>query len=461
VIDWHLTEATYGSVSFDTYRPKVIAKCDSCGKQTILTIRVKSRIIDNQLPWECYKCATNKQEVKAQHSQQMTTQWKQEEYKKERQASSKKLWGNKEYRNKISEIAIKQWLEPEKREKLSEYYSEKYKDKQYREDRKQQSIIRWQDPVYRERVIKGTSASLVLTGKQPSSLHTVFSSILDTHNIQYTPEYVVGPYAFDFLVKAEKPILVEINGDYWHSLKSSIERDRKKATYATNNLSQLYDFKVLWEFEFYTKGRVESKIRQWLGIDKIEYKDFEIEQVQIKSLSAKEARIFFTQYHYSGSLGRGGIIYGAYLGEELLAAIVYSPIIRKEVAIKQGLKTTEIIEISRLAIADHRHKKNFASWFINRTRKLLKNKYKMIIAFADTTFGHQGTVYKASGFKLDGKVPPSYWYVDDKGWVMHKKTLWNHATSLRMTEREFATKYKYRKLFGDEKLRYIMPLRIN
>jgi len=65
-------------------------------------------------------------------------------------------------------------------------------------------------------------------------------------------------------------------------------------------------------------------------------------------------------------------------------------------------------EISRLAIADHRYKKNFASWFISRTCKLLKKQYKMVIAFADTTFGHTGIVYKAANFKLDGIVAPSY-----------------------------------------------------
>ena len=58
--------------------------------------------------------------------------------------------------------------------------------------------------------------------------------------------------------------------------------------------------------------------------------------------------------------------------------------------------------------------------------KQLNSKYKLIISYCDTTFNHDGAVYKAANFILDGEVKPDYWYVDEGGWVMHKKTLYSH-----------------------------------
>jgi hypothetical protein len=42
---------------------------------------------------------------------------------------------------------------------------------------------------------------------------------------------------------------------------------------------------------------------------------------------------------------------------------------------------------------------------------------------------------------------------------MHKKTLWDHAKSLKMNESDFALKYNYNKATGKEKYRYIYKLR--
>jgi hypothetical protein len=456
MIDWALTEERFGKVRLTTFRPKVIMRCDSCGKESIFTIRIKSRIKDNQINWLCYKCATNKPQVKEIHSQQMLEQWKDNCYKDERKNSSKKLWEDKTYTKKISESEIKHYQNPSIRQKLSDYYKEKYSDASYREKRRQFSIELWKKPDFREKVAAGTGKSIVLTGNGSSNLHKVFKSILDELLIPYEEEYQVGPYLFDFKLNFKKPMLVEIQGDYWHHLSQSIERDKRKATYI-GLFSESYDFKVLWEYEFYTKDRVKNKLLLWSGKVKLPKQvDFTFKDLVIKEVDAKSARIFLSHYHYTCNLGRGGFILGAFLRNKLIATIIFSHVIRKEVADKQKLKTSQITEISRFAIADQYQKKNFGSWFIRKAIPKLPNEIKMIISFSDMTFGHEGIIYKASGFKLDGEVRPTYWYVDKNGWVMHKKTLYEHARSLRMNESEFAEKYLYRKTYGSYKLRYIL-----
>lgn len=86
---------------------------------------------------------------------------------------------------------------------------------------------------------------------------------------------------------------------------------------------------------------------------------------------------------------------------------------------------------------------------------MLPNEIKTIISYCDTTFNHDGALYKASNFELDGVVRPDYWYVNEDKWVMHKKTLYDHAKKMSMTEVDFAAKHGYKRVYGTEKFRFI------
>jgi hypothetical protein len=51
-------------------------------------------------------------------------------------------------------------------------------------------------------------------------------------------------------------------------------------------------------------------------------------------------------------------------------------------------------------------------------------------------------------------VPPDYHYLRPDGWMMHKKTLYHHAISMKMKEREYAEKYGYVRVMGKDKLKF-------
>jgi hypothetical protein len=112
-------------------------------------------------------------------------------------------------------------------------------------------------------------------------------------------------------------------------------------------------------------------------------------------------------------------------------------------------------ELSRFCIKPKFQKKNFGSWFISRAIKMLDSKYSKIISYCDTTFNHTGALYKSLNFELDSIIKPDYWYASDDGWIMHKKTLYNHAVKMQMTESEFAEKHNYMKIHGKEKLKFV------
>ena len=466
MIDWPQTESKFG-VTEIINRPVVVCKCDGCGRERDVRVRVKSRVIDGQMAWYCPKCVGQREDVRRKLQDSTVRQWKKEDYQEERKKCSLKLWEDEKFRNKVTEGDTKHFSQNEVKQKIGEFYRRKYSSPAYREKFRKQSLKLWMDEGFRQKVAAGVGRSPVLQGRAPSNLHTVFESMLKSVGMEevkqadlmpgYVKEAAIGPYNFDFLlkIKDKRPILVELQGGYWHGLAESIARDERKASY----VAQLpeYDFKVVWELEFYTKDRVINLLKKWLGLaPQVELKNFAFGDVLIKMISPKEARPFFTRYHYSGSLGRGGQIFGAFLGEEMIGGVVYSSVVRKEVAERLGVKCQEVVELSRFAIADDRHKQNFASWLISRTVAFLK--CRMVVTFADETFGHQGTIYKAAGFRLDGVVAPSYWYADQGGWIMHKKTLWEHAASLRMSETEFAEKHGYQKIYGGRRFRYLLNL---
>jgi len=448
MIDWAATSSEFGYTALPkSKRPKVVCSCDECGKTRIIAIRVKSNVVDGQMPWVCPSCVKLRDSESI--SSKMTEQWADQDYRQQRVESSKELWESTDYRA-LHSTAVKTAMQSVD---MSSILKKRYEDPKERQKHRDISIALWNDQAFRERVAVGIRGSAVLNGA-PSSLHTVFAGLLDDIGVDYVAEQNIGPYNFDFciLIPDGRDILVEIHGDYWHNRADAIQRDNRKSSYALR-LADQYDFMVIWEFEFYTNGRVFDRLKQKLGIEPVEQIEFDFSDVSISEIDARTARVFLTQYHYSGSLGRGGTKFGAYLGSKLIAVVVYSSVGRKETATTLGYKHSEVLEISRFCIHSFYHKRNFASWFLARTNRLVKT--KCLVAFSDSTFGHIGTIYLASNFIHIGVVKPTYWYVDKSGWVMHKKTLYEHARSLRMTEREFAEAKCYRKIFGAQKDKFI------
>jgi len=47
------------------------------------------------------------------------------------------------------------------------------------------------------------------------------------------------------------------------------------------------------------------------------------------------------------------------------------------------------------------------------------------------------------------------WYVSEDGWVIHKKTLYEHAVKMGLKEKEYANLKEYKRVYGKKKLRFI------
>jgi len=498
---------------------RVIYKCPNCGKIYHIVYkeikRKKSRYCKSCFGSkisESMKRLGNDPVHKAKLSLQSKQLWEDEEYRrrhklscnteqarKRRSAANVAMWSDPDFRNALIEI-----FRGEKfRKQVSDRMKVQWSDKEYRKNMEEmlhdeefinmaskRSSNLWRDAAYRKKILNSKSSEeykqeighkisdslnrpevkekmAVARANCPkvSNIQGILYSILDDLGVQYYREYndrlddpqcKIGPWTFDCVVpRSNKPdLLIECQGDYWHSLKKSIVNDKSKASYIANNFQGQYELKYLWEHEFANFHRINELIKYWLGITELETINFNFSDLEIRRCSAKDYKLLLSKYHYLPNAGRGGIAYGAYLVNELIAVCVFSPLSRQNIRIK-SCAVNQVRDLSRLCIHPRYQKKNFASWFVSRCIKQLDTKFKCVISYCDTTFNHDGAVYKAANFKLDGEVRPDYWYASKDGWVMHKKTLYNHAVKMRMKEGEYAEANGYKKIWGGKKLKFI------
>ena len=488
-IDWQLTKQQLGDVGPLRHNPYVIKVCQTC--QTPEKRRYKGGTKPTA-PYHCNKCIANRPTKKQASSEGAKKGWQDPQYRLQIQTSSKSNWQDPKLVARMSKIR----QDPQQKAKLIQRNKDQAKDPKWLQAVSQATKKLWQDPQYRNRAIteltrisrrswlkpefkqliqncmiaqwqdpeyrsKITGILLQNRKNMPriSSLQTTLYSILDDLKVTYYREHqdkpsdhqtVIGPYFFDCVIpRQNKPtLLIECQGEYWHQKEN---KDRAKASYIQNNFPGQYEIKYLWEHEFSAKDKIASTIKYWLDLQIPDQTEYNLKEVEIRDCRAIDYRQLLSKYHYLANAGRGGIVKGAYLNDTLIAVCVFSPLVRQN--IPQSKTTTR--ELSRLCIHPSYQKRNLASWFVTRCIKSLPPQYKTIISYCDTTFNHDGATYKACNFKLDSEIKPDYWYIDQDGWVMHKKTLYNRAITNQMTERQYASKWGYKKIKGKKKLKFV------
>lgn len=495
MIDWPRTELEFKKNRDNLkVRDRIYVICSICKESRIVVYRMYKRITNDGK--QAYKCSTCTRKINGQKLAKLGHR----PDSKSISRNSKRLWEDQEYRTKttksireaMSDINLRSeisrrnkrnsmilWSSPEYRGRQKQGYQstqartiselrKAFRSPELRKKLSDNTRRLWLDQEYRDKIVKSSVESY---RKKPShhcsSIQKLLYSLLDDLGVKYFREYdnqpadkecCIGPYTCDCVIprKGRSSLIIECNGDWIHSQAHCVLRDRQKATYITKYFADSYELRYIWEHEFKCRNKVIENIKYWLGISNLELTEFDFDDVSVRVCDdTNKYKLLLSKYHYLVNAGRGGIVYGAYLGDLLIATCVFSPIIRQNIKIR-NYKQNAVRELSRLCINPKYQKRNFASWFVTRCVKLLPKQYKAIIAYSDTTFNHFGTVYKACNFLLDKKVPPDFWYVDCDGWVMHKKTLYNHAKKHCMTEKEFASRFNYRKVYGEKKLRFLM-----
>lgn len=131
-----------------------------------------------------------------------------------------------------------------------------------------------------------------------------------------------------------------------------------------------------------------------------------VKNYKVSLCERKEIVGFVEHWHYSQNVNGLTTDYCFKLEDEdenLIGAMIYGKIAMANVWKKYAFVETDLIELKRLCCVDDTPK-NTESFFIGNTLRWLKKNtdIKTVISYADTTYSHSGTIYKASNFRHVG-----------------------------------------------------------
>ena len=130
-------------------------------------------------------------------------------------------------------------------------------------------------------------------------------------------------------------------------------------------------------------------------------------EIRVKVIPSKIANEFVKNIHYSGKVVPNSTLhFGCFLDGKLHGVMQYGPSINKKGTINlvEGTGWNEFIELNRMAFDDYLPKYSESRCIAISVRLIKKHAphIKWIISFADGTQCGDGTIYRASGFKLVG-----------------------------------------------------------
>lgn len=129
--------------------------------------------------------------------------------------------------------------------------------------------------------------------------------------------------------------------------------------------------------------------------------------IEIKPISASDARAIIKKFHYSGKVVQNSQLhFGAFLNGRCHGAMQFGPSMdkKKMMTLVRGTKWSNFIELNRMAFGPQLPK-NSESRALSVAFRLIKRKYpqiKWVVSFSDATQCGCGSIYRASGFRLVG-----------------------------------------------------------
>lgn len=154
-----------------------------------------------------------------------------------------------------------------------------------------------------------------------------------------------------------------------------------------------------------------------------------VKDLVIKTISSEDAKRVIIENHYSKKTTQNSQInLGVFYKNILYGAMQFGPSIDKNRMAKNlNVGFNEFLELNRMAFHD-RLPKNSESRALSVAIRIIKKNYpfiRLIVSFADACQCGDGTIYRASGFKLHSYKKNTSLLVSPTGEVVAKKSLDN------------------------------------
>ncbi|WVX87379.1 Mom-like DNA modification protein [Vibrio phage EniLVp02] len=133
-----------------------------------------------------------------------------------------------------------------------------------------------------------------------------------------------------------------------------------------------------------------------------------LEGYYVKQVERSDIRDFIETWHYSGNINGciADYCFALYRPDGVMVgAMFYGRMAMAGQWKRFSDRPDNVIELRRLCCIDDTPR-NAESFFIARTLKILRKVWGrgIVVSYADLEYGHEGTIYKASNFKMIGKI---------------------------------------------------------
>lgn len=180
----------------------------------------------------------------------------------------------------------------------------------------------------------------------------------------------------------------------------------------------------------------------------------------VQKIDHKTAKLWVEKWHYSHRIPTGkNISFGVFADGNLYAVIVYGIGVNPYQA--KFLKVAKVLEIKRMCRSEPPIPEYPLSKFISTTIKLVRKEFpcECVVAFADPEEGHEGTVYKASNFKLHGVTNPEWHLIDANGEKRHRRYAFRHSKRNGISVEESRKALGVQRIKTEPKYRWVRYLK--
>jgi len=129
-------------------------------------------------------------------------------------------------------------------------------------------------------------------------------------------------------------------------------------------------------------------------------------RLEVREVPLSEVRDLIERNHYTHSTpAASSRAFGVYLGCRLEGAAVFTPGARHAHRLFVAARPADVLTLSRLWLSD-RLPRNAESRVLGVVVRMLRRegRHKVLVTFADPAVGHDGTIYRAAGFRYLGRT---------------------------------------------------------
>lgn len=168
---------------------------------------------------------------------------------------------------------------------------------------------------------------------------------------------------------------------------------------------------------------------------------------EVRCIDYDEIKPFVMRVHYARRMPCVNYAFGLFVDGNLVGCVTYGVPASHNLCV--GLAGSEnqdrVLELNRLVLLPNYNGKNYASFLVGRSLKMLPNK-TFVVSYADTAWSHVGYVYQATNFLYTGLSAQrtDVWQPTGK----HSRHQEQSDKSIRQTR---SRKHRYVYLVGDKR----------